>query len=73
MRRDAETTIANYTGLSRLLELAVSYPKGAIKETVGDPKKSFEWTSLCGERSRCSEARGQRHNSGPSRYTFAPQ
>lgn len=62
---------AIFLPLRALLELAVSYPKGAIKETVADPKISFEWTNLCGERSRCPEARRQRHNSGPGRYTFA--
>ena len=59
--------------LRAFLVFTISYPEDVLNETVGDPKIPFEWTSCCGIRSCCSEARRQRYNSGPSRYTFAPQ
>src|SRR5689334_5544204 len=62
-----------FLSLRAVLEFGVSHPEGVINVMVGDPKISFEWTSRCGDRRRCSEARRQRHNSGPDRYAFAPQ
>jgi hypothetical protein len=42
----AETQYLEARALRALLELAVSYPKGAIKVTMGDPKISFQRTGL---------------------------